>query len=83
MHNEGHKPILIEEIKGILQHACELETSEAIDDGGLGYRWAQTDVPKFTLALKVPNIPGQDSKKLEKLPWKTKNQRKALHITTD
>ena len=83
VHNEGHEPTLIEEIQGILKRACEIETEEAMGAEGLGYRWAHMAIPRFTLALKVPMIPGQDTKKLDKLPWKMKNQRKALHITTD
>ncbi len=40
-------------------------------------------IPEFTLNLKVPTIPGQDTKRLDKMPWQMKNQRKALHITSD
>ena len=40
VHNEGHEPTLIEEITGILTKACEEETEEAMEDGGLGYKWA-------------------------------------------
>ena len=86
VHNEGHEPTLIEEIRGILKRACEIETEEAMDAEGLGYRWAHMAIHRFTLALKVPNIPGQDTKKLDKVPWKlglgllTLRKQKRTHV---
>ncbi len=43
-------------------------------------KWVEKEVPPFTIALKVPNIPGQDTSKLSKMPWKMKQRRKTIQM---
>ncbi len=47
------------------------------------FKWAGVEVPEFTLQLKVPNIPGQDTSKMSKMSWQMKHQRKAYHMVCD
>ena len=35
------------------------------------------------LALRVPNIPGQDTSKMNKMTWQMKIMRKAFHMVCD
>ena len=44
------------------------------------FPWADKTIPAFAFSRKVPNIPGQDTQKMQKMPWKMKDFRKALHI---
>jgi hypothetical protein len=47
------------------------------------FKWAFADIPEFTLALKVPNIPGKNTSKMNKMSWQMKNMRKAFHMVCD
>ena len=47
------------------------------------FKWIDLEVPQFPLVLRVPNIPGQDIKRMDKMPWQMKHQRKTLHATSD
>ena len=46
-------------------------------------KWTGKDLPKFTLILKVPHIPGRDTSKDDRMTSLMKLQRKALHINCD
>ena len=81
MHNGGHVDSIVAEGRRILEKARDLEMEESMGD--MEFKWGEMPIPQFTLNLRVPVIPGQDTKKLDKLPWQMKNQRKALHITSD
>jgi len=81
MHNGGHKGTLVAEGRRILEKARDEEDADTMGDEG--FKWGTYPIPEFDLNLKVPNIPGQDSKRLGKLPWQMKNQRKALHVNCD
>ena len=66
----------------ILTKARDEEAKDTAGDN-FEFKWAVKEIPAFTLALNVPNIPGQDSSKLNKMPWQMKNQRKAYHMVYD
>ena len=44
------------------------------------FQWVGRSLPAFSFSRKVPSIPGQDTQKMQKMPWKMKDFRKALHI---
>ena len=81
MHNGGHVDSIVAEGRMILEKARDVEQAESMGD--TSFKWGEVAVPEFTLTLRVPVIPGLDTKKMDKLPWQMKNQRKALHITSD
>jgi hypothetical protein len=76
LYNQGHEGTILAETKRMLEEARDLEEEEAMDD----FEYGEKDVPEFTLRLMVPKIPGQDTTRLNKLPWRVAAQRKALHI---
>ena len=78
MHNGGHVDSIVVEGRKILEKARDLEQEESME-----FTWGEVAVPEFTLTLRVPTIPGLDTKKMDRLPWQMKNQRKALHVTSD
>lgn len=81
MHNGGHVDSIVAEGRRILEKARDLEMEESMGDKE--FMWGEAPVPEFTLNLRVPIIPGLDTKRMDKLPWQMKNQRKALHVTSD
>ena len=54
MHNGGHEDTIVEERRGILEKARDLENEDAME-----FKWGDIDIPPFSLVLMVPNIPGQ------------------------
>lgn len=79
MHNVGHEATIIEEGRKMLKKARNMESNDTMDE----FKWKSQDIPDFLLVSKMPNIPEHDTKRLDKLSWQVKNQRKALHITSD
>jgi hypothetical protein len=79
MHTTGHESTIVEEGRKSFEKARDLEASDTIEE----FKWKSQEIPDFLLVLKVPNIHGQTTKKLDKIPWQMKNQQKALHITSD
>ena len=58
----------------------EEEGNDAMVDD---FKWVTVDIHKFTLALRVHNIPGQDTSKMNKMSWQMKMMRKAYHMVCD
>ena len=61
----------------ILEKAREAAENDAMEKD---FRWSSAAIPEFTLALRVPNIPGQDTSKMNKKTWQMKIIRKAFHM---
>jgi hypothetical protein len=80
MYNQGNEESIMAEGKRILEKAKEEERNDAMGDD---FKWAFVDIPEFTLALRVPNIPGQDTSKMNKMSWQMKMTRKAFHMICD
>ena len=80
MYNQGNEESIVAEGKRILEKAKEEEGNNAM---GEDFKWAFVDIPEFTLALRVPNIPGQDTSKMNKMTWQMKMMRKAFHMVCD
>ena len=80
MYNQGSEESIIAEGINILTKARDAEAGDMRTED---FKWAGVEVPKFTLQLKVPNIPGQDTSKMSKMSWQMKNQRKAYHMVCD
>ena len=43
------------------------------------FKWMYMDIPNFTLTLRVPKIPGQDTFNMNKMLWKMKISDKGFH----
>ena len=80
MYNQGSEESIIAEGICILTKARDEEAGNMRADD---FKWAGVEVPEFTLQLKVPNIPGQDTSKMNKMSWQMKNQRKVYHMVCD
>ena len=66
--------------KRILEKAREAAENDASEED---FRWSSAAIPEFTLTLRVPNIPGQDTSKMNKMTWQMKIMRKAFHMACD
>ena len=82
LYNQGSEDSIVSEGVRILTKARDEESKDTTIDN-FDFKWADTNIPEFSLALNVPNIPGQDSSKLNKMSWQMKNQRKAYHMVCD
>ena len=78
MYNKTSEATIIEEAKNFLSVARDMEAEDSPD-----FRWGEKDIPSFYLSRWVPNLPGQDTSKMQSLPYKMKEARKALHIVSD
>ena len=47
------------------------------------FKWVFVDIPRFALALRVPNFPGQDTSKINKMTWQMKIMHKVYHMVYD
>ena len=80
LYNQGNEESIVAEGKRILEKAKEEEGNNAMEED---FKWAFVDIPEFTLALRVPMIPGQDTSKMNKMTWQMKTMRKAFHMVCD
>jgi hypothetical protein len=62
-YKQGNEEFITSEGQRILEKAKEEKTSNTMVDN---FKWAFTDNPEFTLALRVPNSPEQDTSRLNK-----------------
>ncbi len=76
LHNKGTESTLHAEAIIIMSNERDQEAADSMND----FPWAEKALPVFAFSRKVPNIPGQDTQKMQKMPWKMKDFRKALHI---
>ena len=77
MYYQENEEFIVSEGQIILGKAKEEEASNAMVDS---FKWVFVDIPKFTLALRVPNIPGQDKFKMNKMTWQMKMMHKAYYM---
>ena len=80
MYNQGNEESIVSEEQRIREKAKEEEGNDAMVDN---FRLAFADIPKFTLALRVTNIPGQDISKMNKMTWQMKMMRTVNHMVCD
>jgi hypothetical protein len=80
LYNQGSEETIASEGIEIPTRAKEEELSDNMVEN---FKWANVNIPEFTLALKVPNIPGQGTSKMNKVTWRMKNMRKAYHLVCD
>ena len=80
MYNQGNEESIVAEGKKILEKAREATENDAMEED---FRWSSVAIPEFTLALRVPNISGQDTSKMNKMTWQMKIMRKAFHMVCD
>ena len=75
MDTGGHQPSIIAECTEMLKMARDEE-----DLNNMDFEWGSAPIPDMAMRLMVPKAPGQDTRKMEKMPSKMKHARKALHI---
>ena len=80
LYKQGNEESIVSEGQRILEKAKEEQASNVMVDN---FKWAFVGIPKFTLALRVPNISGQDTPKINNMTWQTKMMRKAYHMMCD
>jgi hypothetical protein len=76
LHNKGTESTLNAEAILIMSRTRDQEAADSMDN----FQWAGRSLPAFVFSRKVPSITGQDTQKMQKMPWKMKDFRKALHI---
>ena len=81
MYTQRNEKSIVPEGHRILEKSKKEEGSDTVVDNS---RWPFSDIPEFTLALRVPNnIPGQDMSKMNRLTWQMKMLCNAYHMVCD
>ena len=67
----------------VLTLARDMEERDTTAMNDEDFKWGEEPIPEIGIARRVPMIPGLDTSTFDKMPWKMKEDRKCLHITTD
>ena len=79
LYTQCHEPTIAAELRVMLEKARDAE-----DDAAMGeFRWGGLNIPDVSLRLAVPRLPGLDTSRLNKLKYKEKQMRKAMHVDCD
>ena len=76
LYNKDTAATLMAEATLIMSRARDKEAEDSMNK----FPWVDKAIPAFAFSRKVPNLPGQDTQKMQKMPWRMKDYRKALHI---
>ena len=80
LHNGGHKPTLMAELRGIFEKAMALVEGDEMMDY---FEHTGKDIPQMGFRMNVPKIPGQDTSVFSGWSKSQQWRRKCIHVEVD